>query len=94
MRKVFFALSDPTRRRILEYLNGGDMTAGEIANKFPISKPSISHHLNILKEAGLVTCEKRGQHVVYSLNTTVFEDVLVWILKLTGRSRADESDKS
>ena len=82
---IFFALSDPTRRRILEYLNQGDMTAGEIADKFDISKPSISHHLNILKEAGLVSAEKRGQFLDYSVNTSVFEDVVKWIISIKGR---------
>ncbi|NPV69043.1 MAG: winged helix-turn-helix transcriptional regulator [Firmicutes bacterium] len=84
MKNVFFALSDSTRREILEYLNEGDMTAGEIADKFDISKPSISHHLNILKEAGLVTVEKQGQFMRYSINTTVFEDVASWVISMMG----------
>ncbi|MGB9867020.1 MAG: autorepressor SdpR family transcription factor [Bacillota bacterium] len=94
MRKVFFALSDPTRRKILESLNSRDMTAGEIAELFPMSKPSISHHLNVLKEAGLVSCEKRGQHIVYSLETTVFQEVISWIMNLMGRSNGHEANES
>ena len=67
----FKALSDPTRRRILELLRERDMTAGELAEQFNMSKPSISHHLTTLKTAGLVTDERHGQNIIYSLNTTV-----------------------
>ncbi|GAB6933961.1 autorepressor SdpR family transcription factor [Calditerricola satsumensis] len=80
---VFKALSDPTRRAILDLLKEGDRTAGEIAERFSISKPSISHHLNVLKQANLVQDERRGQHIVYSLNTTVFHEVLKWMLTLS-----------
>lgn len=66
----FKALSDPTRRRILELLRERDMTAGELAEQFNMSKPSISHHLTTLKTAGLVTDERHGQNIIYSLNTT------------------------
>jgi DNA-binding transcriptional ArsR family regulator len=76
---VFKALSDPTRRSILELLRGGDLNAGEIAESFNISKPSISHHLNLLKQADLVLAERSGQNIVYSLNTTVFQEVMAWI---------------
>ena len=80
MNTVFKALSDPTRRKILEYLKDSDMTAGEIADKFNISKPSISHHLNALKNAELVSGEKDGQNIIYSLNTTVVQEVMKWFL--------------
>lgn len=79
---VFKALSDPTRREILDRLKEKDLTAGEIADYFSISKPSISHHLTILKTAGLITQEKKGQFIYYSLNTTVLQDIYSWILKL------------
>ena len=69
---LFKALSDPTRRKILELLKDRDRTAGEIADCFSISKPSISHHLAQLKPADLVLDERQGQTIVYSLNTTVF----------------------
>ncbi len=82
MNAVFKALNDPTRRQILELLKEKDMNAGEIAEKFNISKPSISHHLDILKRADLITSEKKGQFVEYSLNTTILEDLLNWILTL------------
>ena len=77
---TFKALADPTRRAILQHLSSGDLTAGAIADLFAISKPSISHHLNVLKQAGLVLDERRGQTIVYSLNTTVFQGVLGWAM--------------
>jgi len=82
MNSLFKALNDETRRDILELLREKDMNAGEIAKKFNISKPSISHHLDILKRADLITSEKKGQFVTYSLNTTILEDLLKWILTL------------
>ena len=71
---AFKALGDPTRRRILELLSEGEMSAGDIAAHFDMAKPSVSHHLNILKNAGLVTDERRGQNIVYCLNLTVFQE--------------------
>lgn len=68
----------PTRRRILELLRAGDMTAGELAEHFDISKPSLSHHLATLRNAGLVTDKRHGQNIVYSLNTTVMQDLVGW----------------
>lgn len=82
MNTLFKALNDETRRQILELLKVKDMNAGEIADKFNISKPSISHHLDILKRADLIASEKKGQFVEYSLNTTILEDLLNWILTL------------
>ncbi|MGI6226417.1 MAG: autorepressor SdpR family transcription factor [Peptococcales bacterium] len=73
---IFKALSDPSRRKILHLLKERDMTAGEIAEYFDISKPSISHHLNLLKQANLVIDERQGQNIYYSLNTTVFQELL------------------
>lgn len=77
---MFKAVSDKTRRIILQLLREKDMTAGEIADHFDISKPSISHHLNILKQAGLVMDERQGQNIYYSLNTTVFQELLQWVV--------------
>ncbi|WP_437396327.1 autorepressor SdpR family transcription factor [Flagellimonas lutimaris] len=82
MNSLFKALNDTTRRQIVELLKEKDMNAGEIAERFNISKPSISHHLDILRQANLVTSEKKGQFVEYSLNTTILEDLLNWILTL------------
>ncbi len=80
MNAIFKALNDATRREILELLKVKDLSAGEIADYFNISKPSISHHLDILKRADLISAEKKGQFVIYSMNTTIMEDVLQWIL--------------
>lgn len=82
MNTVFKALNDETRRQILELLKERSMNAGEIADEFNISKPSISHHLDILKRADLITSEKKGQFVHYSINTTILEDLLSWIITL------------
>ncbi|MGG6438225.1 autorepressor SdpR family transcription factor [Saccharococcus caldoxylosilyticus] len=82
MNLVYKALADPTRRDILNLLKNRDLTAGEIADHFRISKPSISHHLNLLKQADLVHAEKEGQYIHYSINTTVLQDVLTWLLSL------------
>lgn len=82
---TFKALADPTRRKILKLLRERDLTAGEIADHFSISKPSISHHLNILKQSGLVLDERKGQFIVYSLNMTVFQEVMGWLSEIMGR---------
>jgi ArsR family transcriptional regulator len=79
---LFKALNDETRREILNLLKEKDLTAGEIAGAFDISKPSISHHLDLLKQANLVSSIKKGQYVVYSLNTTILEEVMQWIIHL------------
>lgn len=84
MQQVFKAMSDETRREILRLLGERSMTAGEIAACFSISKPSISHHLNALKAADLVMAERRGQEIVYSLNTTAFQDALSYLLRTFG----------
>lgn len=79
---TFKALSDQTRRDILTMLRKGDMTAGEIASHFCMSKPSISHHLSVLKNAGLVEDVKEGQKVIYSLNLTVLGEIASWLMQL------------
>ncbi|MCG8451734.1 MAG: autorepressor SdpR family transcription factor [Spirochaetales bacterium] len=79
MNLLFKALADPTRRQILEQLRIKDRSAGEIANAFDITKPSVSHHLALLKQAQLVMAHRKGQSIIYSLNTTVFQDLLTWI---------------
>jgi DNA-binding transcriptional ArsR family regulator len=81
-QEVFKALSDPNRRRILKLLKRGSMSAGELAGSFPITMGSLSHHYNVLKAADLVRCERRGQRMVYSLNTTVFEDAASLMIDL------------
>ena len=86
MNVVFRALNDPTRREILELLRVKDLTAGEIADQFNISKPSISHHLDLLKQASLVVAVKEGQFIFYSLNTTVMDEMMKWILRFTKKN--------
>ena len=81
-QRVFRALADPNRRKILKLLQGGSRSAGELSESFPITKGSLSHHFNVLKSADLVRTERRGQSIVYSLNTSVFEDVAVMLLEL------------
>lgn len=81
-QEVFKALSDPNRRRILKLLKRGSMSAGELAEAFPITMGSLSHHYNVLKAADLVRCERRGQRMVYSLNTSVFEDAASLMIDL------------
>lgn len=87
MGDVWDALADPTRRQILKLLRASDMNAGEIASKFDMTKPSISHHLNILKNADLVRAERSGQNIVYSINTSVLEDMMDLIAEMTGRGK-------
>jgi DNA-binding transcriptional ArsR family regulator len=87
MNTIFKALNDPTRREIIELLKKGDLTAGEIADRFQITKPSISHHLDLLKQAGLVEAVKQGQFIYYSLNTTVVDDLVRWVLQLKNKKK-------
>ena len=87
MNIVFKALNDPTRRAILELLQKKDMTAGDIVDKFHISFPSISHHLDLLKQAQLVTTRKEGQFVYYSLNTTVMDEIVKWLMQLKTKKK-------
>ena len=88
--EAFRALADPTRRRILELLRSADLTAGELADHFDMTKPSISHHLNTLKAAGLVDAEREGQSIVDSLNTSVLQDLMSWFYTFTNRSDSDD----
>lgn len=88
--EAFKALADPTRRHILELLRTKDLTAGEIAEHFDMTKPSLSHHLNTLKTAGLVDAERDGQNIIYSLNTSVLQDLMSWIYTFTDRSEDHE----
>ena len=83
MNILIKALDDPTRRRIIELLKKRDMTAGEIAEYFNMTKPSISHHLDILKQANIIVGLKEGQFITYSLDTTVFDELVTWIMEMT-----------
>lgn len=90
---VFKALADPTRRRILRMLNGREMAAGEIAKDFDITAPSMSHHFAILKEADLVFARRDGQQILYSLNTTVFQDVIAVLMEMFTKEGKDPGDE-
>ena len=89
---VWKALADPTRRGIIRLLKGGSKTAGEIADEFPMTRASLSHHFNALKSADLVRTERRGQHIVYSLNTSVLDDVAAILVDLFARNGKDEEE--
>lgn len=94
MNSLFKALNDPTRRDILELLRESDMTAGDIADKFDMTKPSISHHLSLLKQANLVVDIRKGQFIYYSLNATVFDDIVKWFLKFKSNSTENENNEN
>jgi DNA-binding transcriptional ArsR family regulator len=85
INQVFKALSDPTRREILRLLAAGEKTAGELAERFDMAKPSVSHHFAVLKQAELVHTRREGQKIFYSLNTTVAQDAMAWLWDLFGR---------
>jgi DNA-binding transcriptional ArsR family regulator len=80
--KVFKALADPTRREILRLLRRGEMTAGDLAERFDMTKPTLSHHFAVLKEADLLTSRRDGQQIWYGLNTTVVQDLTAWAMDL------------
>lgn len=83
---AFKALADPTRREILRLLASGERTAGELSEQFEMSKPSVSHHFSVLKDAELIRSRRDGQKIIYSLNTTVAQDVIAWMWDLVGKS--------
>lgn len=90
MNILFRALNDATRREILELLKDGDMTAGDIADHFDMSKPSISHHLDLLRQADLVASVKKGQFVLYSLNLTVMDEIMVWFMQFKPAAQTEK----
>src|SRR5262245_60686771 len=94
LNEVLKALSDPTRREILRILSHGERTAGELAEPFDMTKPSMSHHFGVLKEADLIRSRREGQQIYYSLNTTVVEDVLTRLWDLFGTKRGDGKGES
>jgi ArsR family transcriptional regulator len=90
LTSAFKAIADPTRREILHLLRKEEMTAGDVAARFDMTKPTMSHHFSVLKEAGLVTSRREGQTIWYALNTTVLEDVLAWTLDMARDARGDK----
>ena len=89
LNEVFKAVADPTRREILRLLRHEEMNAGDMAARFDMTKPSMSHHFAVLKAAGLLTSRREGQTIWYALNTTVLEDVLAWTLDLAQGAKGD-----
>ena len=87
MDRIFKAIADPTRRDILRLLGKREMTAGELADRFDMTKPTMSHHFSVLKEADLIHARREAQTIWYALNTTVVQDVLRWALDLTEGSK-------
>jgi ArsR family transcriptional regulator len=87
MNQVFKALADPTRREIVRLLRRSEMTAGELAEHFDMTKPSMSHHFSVLKDADLIRSRREGQQIWYSLNTTVLQDVFTWAWDLIADAR-------
>jgi len=85
------ALADPIRREILNLLKGGRMSAGEIAERFPVTGASISRHLSVLKEADLIRDTREGKFIFYELNASVLEEIMLWITDLKGGSSDDET---
>ncbi len=81
---TFKAIADPNRREILRLLRKGEMTAGNLAQRFDMTKPTMSHHFSVLRDADLVTSRREGQTIWYSLNTSVLEDVIAWAIDLAG----------
>ncbi len=91
--QLFKALADPTRREILRLLSQKEMTAGELAERFDMTKPSMSHHFTVLKEADIIRSRREGQQIWYSVNTTVVQGVLTWAMDLMKRSNGNRRDK-
>jgi ArsR family transcriptional regulator, repressor of sdpIR and other operons len=94
MNDVFKALADPTRRRVLQILKKGPQTAGELSGAFPVSKPTMSAHFTVLRQAGLVTTEKAGKSIIYHLNVSVLEEALLGFSEAFGFGRAAADIKS
>jgi len=89
-QNTFKALSDKTRRGILDLLKDKSMTAGDIASKFDMTQATVSHHLSVLKEAELVTDKKDGKYIYYELNTSVLDDIMTWVLTLKGENENEK----
>jgi ArsR family transcriptional regulator, arsenate/arsenite/antimonite-responsive transcriptional repressor len=86
--RIFKALADPTRREVLRLLGRGELTAGRLAERFDMTKPSMSHHFAVLKEADLISSRREGQQIIYSLNATVMQEAIAWLWDLVGDGTA------
>jgi ArsR family transcriptional regulator, arsenate/arsenite/antimonite-responsive transcriptional repressor len=91
--ETFRALADPTRREILALLRHGEITAGDLAEKFDMTKPAMSHHFKVLKDADLITSRREGQQIWYGLNTTVLQDLLTWAVQLAADAKKNKGKK-
>ena len=89
LQQTLRALADPTRREILNLLKGGSMSAGEIAERFPMTGAAISRHLSVLKEADLIQETREGKFIYYELNASVLEEIMLWITDLKGDTQND-----
>lgn len=89
LQNTLKALADPIRREILNMLRNGKMTAGEIAEKFDVTMASVSRHLSVLKDADLIRDTRDGKYIIYEINTSVLEDVMLWITELKGEKHDD-----
>lgn len=92
IQDTFKALSDPTRREILDLLKAESLTAGEISEQFSMTAATISHHLSVLKAAGLISDEKKGKYIIYELNMTMIDEVMGWAFKLKGGTSDEKSE--
>ena len=90
LNDVFKAIADPTRREILRLLRHEEMNAGEVAARFDMTKPTMSHHFAVLKAAGLITSRREGQTIWYALDTTVLEDVLAWSMDMARGAKGEK----
>ena len=87
LQQTIKALSDPIRREILQLLKAGHLSAGEITEKFPVSGAAISKHLSVLKDADLIRDDRQGKFIFYELNTSVLEEVMLWLTGLKGEEK-------
>ena len=94
MNEAFRALSDPTRREILRLLRARDMTAGELAERFPLAKSTLSGHFNVLRHAGLIVQERRRTSIVYSLNLSAVEETIAGVVSLLRAGRDGKEGSS
>lgn len=92
LQSTMRALADPTRREILIMLKKGSLSAGDISERFPMTGAAVSRHLSVLKEAGLVRSRREGKFIYYELNTSVLEDVMLWITQLKGEGEYVEAE--
>lgn len=92
--KIFCAIADPTRRQILALLRHGEITAGALAENFDMTKPAMSHHFKVLKDADLISSRREGQQIWYGLNTTVVQDLMAWVMQLLSDAKKSKRKKS